>query len=179
MAEAEPLQRELFETYLRLRGEDDAETTWEMFRLARLLQRLDKLAEAAGLDKERIEILWSENPLRMLPSMVVLANLRCDLNEHLEAERLFKQTMEVSGRLLPKGDPKRERYPISYGLYLTKVERYDEAEPQLLGAYKALRDGPGNYFTQIAIKGLVDLYTAWDKPDKAAEYRALLTPPEK
>lgn len=39
--------------------------------------------------------------------------------------------------------------------------------------------GPEDRFTRDALADLIGLYAAWGKPDKAAEYRALLREAEK
>ncbi len=63
-----------------------------------------------------------------------------------------------------------------YGAFLTKLARYDQAEALLLSSHPVLRDtlGQEHERTVRTINWLVELYEAWDKPDKAAEYRAIL-----
>ena len=62
-----------------------------------------------------------------------------------------------------------------WGMCLTKLERYEEAETQLAAAYEGLEAALGgdHHLTRSAVQALVDLYEAWGKPDKAAQYRAL------
>jgi hypothetical protein len=62
------------------------------------------------------------------------------------------------------------------GACLTEVGRYERAEELLLAAYPVLRQvmGEQNMRTELAVRRLVKLYEAWGKPEKAAEYRALL-----
>ena len=60
---------------------------------------------------------------------------------------------------------------ISYGKCLTELARYEEAEEQLVLAYSFLRDREaGDEATVRAVETLVELYEAWGKPEKAAEY---------
>ena len=60
------------------------------------------------------------------------------------------------------------------GASLTKLSRYDEAEPLLLGSYQQLQGNTGArpVHTDTARQYLIDLYTAWDRPQDAARYSA-------
>jgi hypothetical protein len=55
-------------------------------------------------------------------------------------------------------------------------ERYDQAEPLLLEAVEGRRLKLGNTHphTLESLKNLINLYEAWEKPDKAEEWRAKL-----
>ena len=55
---------------------------------------------------------------------------------------------------------------------------YDDAEPLLIECYEAVskRLGSRHQQTHKAITNLVELYDAWGKADKAAEWRAKLPP---
>jgi hypothetical protein len=57
-----------------------------------------------------------------------------------------------------------------------KLNRYEEAESQLLEGYEALRGalGEGSPGTRLALEALAELYEGWGKPEQAAEYQALL-----
>jgi serine/threonine-protein kinase len=62
------------------------------------------------------------------------------------------------------------------GECLTIEKRYQEAEPLLRDNYDSLKNSQGvsNPRTRISLQRLVNLYEAWNKPDQAAPYRALL-----
>ena len=55
-------------------------------------------------------------------------------------------------------------------------ERYDQAEPLLREAVKGrrLKLGDKHPHTLESINTLIDLYEAWNKPEKANEWRAKL-----
>ena len=57
----------------------------------------------------------------------------------------------------------------NYGLLLTKLGRYEEAERELLFALQVYREK--GLRAQRTIGHLVELYEAWGKPEKAAKYR--------
>ncbi len=58
--------------------------------------------------------------------------------------------------------------------------RFDDAESVLLEAHGILQTtlGDENEQTTRVVGYLADLYDAWGKPEKAAEYRALLPEPQ-
>jgi hypothetical protein len=61
------------------------------------------------------------------------------------------------------------------GAALLAQRRYDEAEAMLLDAQRDLAASPSlQRETTVTIGRLVDLYEAWGKHEKAAEFRALL-----
>ncbi len=64
----------------------------------------------------------------------------------------------------------------SLGEALAGQERSEEAELLLLEGYEGLREAPqaSDSHQRDALQRVVDLYDAWDKPEKAQEYRALL-----
>jgi hypothetical protein len=55
------------------------------------------------------------------------------------------------------------------------LRRFDEAEEQLTRAHDVLRTelGEGHADTQEAVRGLIELYEAWDRPEMGSEYRML------
>ena len=61
-----------------------------------------------------------------------------------------------------------------YGSCLLLARRYQEAEKELLAAHAGLADALGADHSRAvwAKERLVELYNAWGRPEKAAEYRA-------
>ena len=59
------------------------------------------------------------------------------------------------------------------------VKQYAKAETLSLDAFAIVTKGlgPAHPKTQVAVQRLVGLYTAWGRPDKAAEFRSKLTAP--
>ena len=62
----------------------------------------------------------------------------------------------------------------AHGKALTKLGKHAEAEAALLEAYNILHDAAGESHkrTLEAARALADLYEAWGKADKAAQWRA-------
>jgi hypothetical protein len=65
------------------------------------------------------------------------------------------------------------------GSCLTTLGRHEEAEPFLLTGYAGLQSDPAAppVQTRRALERIVQLYDAWGKKDKAAEWQAKLAPP--
>ena len=63
-----------------------------------------------------------------------------------------------------------------YGPTLIKLERYEDAKVALLEAHETLTATRGPEFerTISVTESLAELYDAWDKPEKAAAWRAKL-----
>ena len=62
------------------------------------------------------------------------------------------------------------------GECLVELKRYDEAEALLLDSYKSFNEtqGPLSPRTKMIVRRVVSLYESWQKPELAAQYRALL-----
>jgi tetratricopeptide (TPR) repeat protein/tRNA A-37 threonylcarbamoyl transferase component Bud32 len=178
-AEAEPLYRQTLVARRRVLGEEHPRTVNSMNNLAAVLRDLDKYAEAEPLFEQTLEVSrrvhGPEHPTTII-SMHNLAELLQVQGKLPEAERLFRQTVETAERGLPDGHWRTAISRCGWGACLTKLEQYDEAETQLLMGYEGLAAvlGTDHKRTRGAINRLIDLYDAWGKPDKAAEYQAIL-----
>ncbi|PYS90421.1 MAG: hypothetical protein DMF64_14970 [Acidobacteria bacterium] len=56
---------------------------------------------------------------------------------------------------------------------LVALRRFDEAEPLLTDSYTILKNRRAiqDTYTRLATTRLVNLYQAWGKPERAAQYR--------
>jgi serine/threonine-protein kinase len=63
------------------------------------------------------------------------------------------------------------------GACLTALARYPEAESALVAGHAVLARGRKESATAAALERLVALYSAWGKPERAAEYRAMMGHP--
>ena len=93
-----------------------------------------------------------------------------------EAVRFFTESLEISEKALGPEHWHTAHGRSTYAACLIRIGRYEQAEEYLLSAYTVLRSvlGEEHGRTEVAVGRLMDLYTAWGKPEKAAEYRALL-----
>ncbi len=95
------------------------------------------------------------------------------------AEILARECLALRAKKQP--DEWRNFYTMSQlGAALAGPKKYAEAEPMLLAGYEGMKQrearmGPENKprLTK-SIERLVQLYEAWGKPEKAAEWRARL-----
>jgi non-specific serine/threonine protein kinase/serine/threonine-protein kinase len=104
-----------------------------------------------------------------------LARALCAKGEGQDALRLFTAAVEIFDRTLEPNHPLPARARTYYGECLTELRRFDEAEEQLTRAHDVLRTelGEGHADTQEAVRGLIELYEAWDRPEMGSEYRML------
>jgi eukaryotic-like serine/threonine-protein kinase len=92
-----------------------------------------------------------------------------------EAEPLARGALETEKSVHPD-DWQRYRVASLLGASLAGEKRYAEAEPLLLEGYQGMlarKDRiaiPDRYHLDLAHQWLVQLYRAWEKPDKAAEW---------
>ena len=95
-----------------------------------------------------------------------------------ETERLSDEAIRIYRLKLSEGHPKMVSSKRRLGASLLEQRRLDEAEPLLLESYRALTDlGPESENRgelELALSNLVDLYQAMGRPERSAEYRALL-----
>jgi tetratricopeptide (TPR) repeat protein len=134
-----------------------------MNALAWLLQERgdpESLAEAEGLARKALtgapRALDSDDRLNLMiaDTLAVVLHLRGN------NDAAIMEFEQVAGKGARWGSS------VHHGRCLTELERFEEAEAVLLDAY--------NGDKEPALEALIDLYDAWGKPEKAAEYRELL-----
>ena len=67
---------------------------------------------------------------------------------------------------------------LFYGSYLTGQSRFEDAEAELMMAAEIMGGvecGTHPTHPHDILRECVTLYEAWDRPDKAAEYRGMLS----
>ena len=104
----------------------------------------------------------------------ILGLIHVAQGRHKEAELLFRDALEV---VSPLARPiLTSEFRGGLGAALVAMGQYEVAEPNLLEAHELLRDrlGDENHVVRRICRSLAELYEAWDKPDKAAEWRAKL-----
>jgi non-specific serine/threonine protein kinase/serine/threonine-protein kinase len=177
-SEAEPLAVEALDLYSRVLGEEHSYTLISMSALALLYAKQGRYEEAEELYLKTIDIqrrvLGDENSetmrvLGLLASLYRSQDL-CD-----KAEPLYAEVVAVLKRVKPRhyGTGVMLKWQ---GVCLATLGRYDEAEVSLLEAHSISESTLGAYHekTLDAAQSLVGLYETWGKPEKAAEYRAML-----
>ena len=105
-----------------------------------------------------------------------LALLLVDLGNAVEAEQLGGETVVAARETLGADHWLYGAFLRNHGRALAALQRFDDAESALLEAHGILQTALGDEHKQTrrVVGYLADLYDAWGKPDKAAEWRAKL-----
>ncbi len=92
------------------------------------------------------------------------------------AEALAREAADLARSAFGEHDQLTLMATATHGRCLLELERFEESESVLQGAYAGFKDrnGEQDENTQAALEALIDLYDAWGKPKRAAEYRAKL-----
>lgn len=124
---------------------------------------------------EAVRVIREDDPTRLSS---ISTKFRGRLEEALQ---IFEEVSLIADTTYPSDHPVRNMIAIDLGRCLIKIGRYDDAQNKLLSVYNSLDASVGQNSTRIikAIHQLISLYKAWEKPDKAAEYRTLLQEEEK
>jgi serine/threonine-protein kinase len=112
----------------------------------------------------------SDDPARHWHAIFVAQSLN-RLGQAKRAEALLREAVERLGRTERAFDLAALKSAL--GESLTAQRRYAEAEPLLLEAHEAQQSRvlPGQFDLAETRRRLAELYTAWGRPDLAAQYR--------
>jgi hypothetical protein len=93
-----------------------------------------------------------------------------------EGETLLREAVRIRAENAPETHFLRATANGVLGEFLTAEGRFREAEPFLFGSYESLKKSQAENSPRVrlALQRLVNLYEAWNKPEQAAPYRALL-----
>ncbi|MBZ0269653.1 serine/threonine-protein kinase [bacterium] len=177
--EAESLQVKALEAQRHVLGEDHPHVFYSMNNLGLLYKKMGRYAEAESLYVKVVDglrvTLGNEHP-HVLTFMSNLAALRILQGQYAEAEPLIRQALEGTRKTTPDNKAYIGARAYYLGKCLTGLGRYGEAESTLLEAHATLAEalGPDHGLTRSCIRSLGDLYEAWGKPDRSAEWRAKL-----
>jgi tetratricopeptide (TPR) repeat protein len=178
-AEARRTYREALAMQRRLLGGDHTALTTTLNNLARELQAAGELEEAEAFLREAIAI-WRDRVGDVHPHLAVhirnLASVMADQGKTAEAEARYLEACSMLQKVHGDSHWLTADCRSVYGGFLTGLARYEEAEALLRPAHRVLEEklGRENARTVAAVERLLKLYEAWGKPDKAAEYRAML-----
>ncbi len=178
---AERLFRKALDTWRRLVPEDHPNRGVCLHNLAVVLHRRGELAEAEQLFLRSLQILrrftGRDEHAFLGIAKVDFAALLVSRGEASEAESVTLQALDAWGETLTAGRHWRRATARGVlGAAWTEAGRYEEAEALLLDCLREVRVGKGEHYvwTRRLLASLVRLYEVWEKPGKAAEYRARL-----
>lgn len=179
LAEAEPLCRDIVQAARAVFGEEHLSTLTAMNNLGMTLQALDKLPEAADVLRRTLDgrrrILGGDHP-KTATSCEHLAKVLLEEGADEDAEAFIRECLQIRKTALPDSHWLIPNTESLLGRCLAAQERFEEAEPLLLASYESLRTqlGATSQPAVDALRRIIDLYEAWNKPDEAAQYRAKL-----
>jgi tetratricopeptide (TPR) repeat protein len=136
----------------------------------------DELEEAEQMYREALDISSKKVPGGHATYRANLAGLLCSKGEYAEGVSMYKEVIAQMEEALEPGHWHIANAQSVLGWCLTEFGRYKQAEEPLLAALPVLSSvmGEQNSRTKLTIRRLAELYESWGKPEKAAEYRAML-----
>lgn len=182
LAGAETLSRRVVEMRTRALGAEHSDTLQSQNTLARILEEEGKYAEADPLFTRvigvRQRVLGPRNSVT-LDAVANLGELRVDEARYPEAEATLRSCLDIQKQTMPS-DYRRYWTQTLLGASLAGEQKYEEAEPLLVGGYDGMKQNAASVSDlsrqklQKAGELVVKLYAEWNKPDKADEWRQVL-----
>jgi len=160
----------------RVFGPESEHVTAVLNNLALVHASLGESAQAEALYRRALAIdlaALGEDNIGVAIDRLNLGRHLCVTRDPVEGTGLVRAALRVFGTVF---DPEQLEMALarsSLGVCLTAAGRYEQAERELLAALTMIETGLGTDHPQQATvrRRLADLYDAWDRPGKAAEYR--------
>jgi serine/threonine protein kinase len=177
--EAEAMFTEIIEHSRQALGEDHRGTFTFRRNLALLYLAWNRPAQAEPLLAELLAVRRrrDDNNHPMVASLLAeLGESILDQGRVAEAEPLLRDALRIREAKQPQTWTRFYNQSL-LGACLTAQERYAEAEPLLLAGYDGINSRAPTMPAEarptqaVALGRIVQLYEAWGKPDKAAEWR--------
>ncbi|MCC6677144.1 MAG: serine/threonine protein kinase [Phycisphaerales bacterium] len=176
-AEAEATAQRVYDIAVRTLGPEHPATLSYMNNLAQAMQTGGRLDAAETMFRQLLETRRRVSGPGNIATLTALNNLGlllCDRKQYAEALPMLEEVRAGLEAALP---PDHWMLGASSGFVgdcLTDLQRYDEAEKHLLAGRAQLEKtlGPDHPRSKTIAKALARLYTAWAKPEKAAEWSA-------
>jgi serine/threonine-protein kinase len=179
LAESEQLLRQGADLYRRLLDANSPYLARNLEVQAQLfLQKVDITGATTAIEEASAilkRVVPEKHPLRLVTSITQALVLN-KAGHSSEAEVMLRAAVDQFPSAFPKGNYRVALASGALGECLATKQKYDEAEPLLLESYRSLQTSQGAHHprTAIALRRLIALYESWQKPELAAQYRALL-----
>ena len=179
LSEAETVFRENLEAARALLGDAHPFVPMTMNNLGGALREQQKPEEAERIFRLAYDTTTAALGERSMDSMIAGANLASvlyDQDKFSEAEAIFGRIVGIARGSQSGTHWLTYAFAMDHGKSLSALGRYDEAEPILVESSTRLIDilGIEHRRSKRSLNALISLYEAWGKPERAAEYRALL-----
>jgi hypothetical protein len=184
-AEAEPLFRQALEGYRKIQGADGALTLDLTLDLANLLYRSGRGADAEPLFRAALGPFRQRFGPADPRTAGILAPLGLSLIQQgkwTEAEPVLRECLAIRAKVQPDEWTTFNTRSL-LGSSLLGQKEYAEAEPLIVSGYEGMKaraariPPPGRPRFTEAAERVLQLYEAWGKPEKVAEWRAKLAKP--
>ena len=178
--EAENYYRQALAIDRRAMGERHPDVATNLTNIGQALTMQRKYAEAEAVLGEAIAIkqesMGDDHPDVAL-TMTFLADSLCRSGKAPEAERTARRALTINASRLGKDHPRTKESEGALGCAMARSGRYGEAEPYLLNYAAALEQNIGAEGDPREVaQQLAEMYAAWGRLDKAAEWRRKLGP---
>jgi serine/threonine protein kinase/tetratricopeptide (TPR) repeat protein len=182
LEEAEAAFREALEIYRNRLGPDHPQVTQSLASLAFALREGNKLAEAETVLREAVALdrkARADGHPHLAGSLCQLASVLAEEARFTDAEALALEALTLQDKALPY-DWWTFTARTIVGSSLLDQKKYAEAEPLLLAGYEGMKP-PGTKvpagrwpYLRTALKNLVQLYQATERPAQATEWKKKL-----
>jgi serine/threonine-protein kinase len=176
---AEPMFRESLAIRRSVLGNDHPRVARSLSNLGGLLSGKGDRKAAEPLLREALAIrrkrLGEDHPDVAISLYKLAVTLRAD-GKAAEAAGFFREACAHADRAWPEGHRYPAEFHRNYGQCLAELKRYEEAESQLRLSHRLLNRASESHpnRTRTVVQNLIELYTNWGKPAKAAEWTARL-----
>ena len=177
--QAEEILLEVIDVHTRLSGESHPKTRTALNNLAVQYLREDRHEQAEQIFRKLVanrprSRTTSTFEFRVRHNLALVLQLQGRDEQLAEAERIARELIRDSERVLPEGNWMIAMFHRRLGVCLGEQGRFAEAEHELAPAAEALEKelGSGHETTRDAFGNLAQLYGAWGKPDEVARIRA-------
>jgi len=177
-SEAEASYREALAIRRRALGERHPSVALDLANIGQVLSMQGKYQEAERVLREALAIerptLGNDHP-RVAVALTFLADSLCRSGKASDAERAAREALTINSTRLRKDHPRTKESEGALGCAMAKQRRFVEAEPFLLSYFAALQADTSveGDSSEVAVR-IADMYEAWGKLDKAAEWRKKL-----
>ena len=176
--EAEGSYREALAINRKILGQGHPDVALNLRNLGQALDAQGRYVEAETSFREALAIdrkaFGGDHPDVAETLSFQSAALR-HMRRFVEAEAAAREALAIDTRRLGPDHPRTKEAGGALGLALAKQRRWEAAEPLLIAYAAALeaKTGVEGDFGEV-VRQIVDMYDAWGKPDKAAEWRRKL-----
>jgi len=180
-AEAEMAYRQSIAYFRKRLGDEHQTTVTMMFSLAKLLSEKGDFSAAASLHEEVLHVRqrrWPGRVQEIARSQFELGEAYLGLGRIDEAEQMLRECIATRLQEFEARDYRVANAENALGAVLTARGEYDKAEALLLHSLPIIEERyeVSGKRTQTALRRLVSLYRAWNKPAKVAEFASRITP---